>query len=123
MAKTFNNNCQPSTTNMICQEEEGWGRKTRDVTWSCSRVENLDFNSHSSITISTLNSHNLTNYFNTPSWFPKVRMNSRPSPIPYAFVSLCKSYLLLYFVRICFMYYLAYLINVRNVSRRVFVVH
>ena len=41
----------------------------------------------------------------------------------YALVSLCKSYLLLYFVRICFMYYLAYLINVRNVSRRVFVVH
>ena len=67
---------------MICQEEGGWGRKTRDVTWSCSWVENLDFNSHSSITISTLNSHNLTNYFNTLSWFPKVRMNSRPSPIP-----------------------------------------
>ena len=38
----------------------------------------------------------------------------------YGLVSLCKS---LYFVRICFMYYLAFLINVRNGSRRVFVVH
>jgi hypothetical protein len=33
-------------------------------------------------TISIINSHNLTNYFNTSSWFSKLRMNSRPSRIP-----------------------------------------